>query len=308
MKNKTVRRERICVVGAGLVGSLLSIMLANRGYKVDLIEKRADMRKDSIPGGRTIAMSISNRGWKALERVGLKEKIRSYTVSKTSRKVHLKDGSFQTQEYGRNGQAIYTINRKVINSELLNEAESTGLVDIYFNTHCTNINYDRVEVDIFNKQTGECQLKSYDRIIGADGIFSEVAKGIADQEYADYTRFSPEYGYKELIILPNEDNSWKLDNNVVHVWPQGHFNLVALPNSDKSFTCTLFLKFNGEISLDTLNNHQVVSEFFSQHFPEVSKLIPDYCKQFIENPISKIYSLKCIPWHFNKKSHHLRVC
>jgi len=301
MENQAQKKERIGVVGAGLVGSLLSIMLAKRGYHVDLIEKRSDMRKTSISGGRTIAMSISNRGWKALDRVGLKEEIRANTVPKSARVVHLRNGAYQTQAYGRNGQAIHTINRKTLNSKLLDMAEASGRVKMYFNTQCESINYDHVWIELSNNQTGKRIVKHYDRIIGADGIFSEVAKGMVGQQEMEYERFTPEYGYKELIISPNENNNWKLDHRVVHVWPQGHFNLIALPNKNKTFTCTLFLKFNGEISLNTLNNYEMICSFFHKYFPSISNLIPDYCQQFIENPVSKIFSLKCTPWHYKRK-------
>ncbi len=294
-------KERICIVGAGLVGSLLSIVLGQRGYQVDLIEKRCDMRKEDIPGGRTIAMSLSQRGFKALEIVGLKDYIKQHTVPKTSRMVHLKDGSVQVQDYGRNGQAIHTINRKFINSALLDKAEATGNVTTLFDSHCVQFDLDKLEVEILNKQTGKCHFRTYDRIIGADGVFSKVANEMAKQEGANFERFSPEYGYKELVIPTDSENNWKLNNNVVHVWPQGHFNLVALPNTNKTFTCTLFLKLNGEISLNTLNDHKLIANFFNKHFPDVSNLIPDYCEQFMENPVSKIYSLKCSPWHYRNK-------
>lgn len=301
MDERFTRKERICIVGAGLVGSLLSIILGQRGYQVDLIEKRCDMRKEDIPGGRTIAMSLSHRGFEALSLVGLKDYIKQHTVAKSSRMVHLKDGTVHVQEYGRDGQAIHTINRKFINSALLDKAEATGNVNTYFESHCVNLNLDKLELELVNKQTGKCDFRQYDRIIGADGVFSKVANEIAKQEQANFERFSPEYGYKELVIPTDSENNWKLNNKVVHVWPQGHFNLVALPNTNKTFTCTLFLKLNGEISLNTLNDHKLIANFFNKHFPDVSRLIPNYCEQFMENPVSKIYSLKCAPWQYRNK-------
>lgn len=301
MYTEKSNKADVCIVGAGLVGSLLAILLAERGFSVDLIEKRSDMRIADIPGGRTIAMSISNRGWKGLQKVGLDQEILKNTVAKSARKVHMSNGSTQRQEYGRNGQSIYTIDRKYLNSKLLSRAEQTGLVNIIFDTACTKVDYDTCEVELLNAQNGLRTTNKYQKIIGADGVFSVIAQGMFENQVNGYNRFSPEYGYKELVIPPDENQDYKLDPGVVHVWPRGSFNLVALPNINKSFTCTLFLKFEGKTSLSKLDTHEKVIEFFHEYFSDVAKLIPDLSDQFIRNPISKIYSLKCSPWHYKKQ-------
>ncbi|MCG8696600.1 MAG: FAD-dependent monooxygenase [Bacteroidales bacterium] len=294
--------KTICVVGGGLVGSLLSLRLAQRGFKVDLFEKRADMRSANIAGGRTIAMSISDRGWRALEMVDLKDAIKPNTVPKYSRKVHTSDTDTIVQSYGKPHQALYTINRKYLNSVLLDAAEKTNRVRCFFNSECTFINYDTGEINFRNSRDESVLKQKYDHIIGADGVFSKVAEGIKQDKNSDCSFFSPEYGYKELVIQPNQDGNWQMQHDVVHVWPRGHSNLVALPNTDKSFTCTLFLKFDGEISLNALDNHELVNKFFEKNFNQITKFIPDYANQFLINPISKIFSLKCYPWHYKRKT------
>ncbi|NJO87835.1 MAG: FAD-dependent monooxygenase [Chloroflexia bacterium] len=170
MDTKTFRRK-ICIVGAGLTGSLLSIILARKGFEIDLYEKRPDVRKNPVSGNRTIAMSLSVRGIRGLERAGLSDKIVQNTLPKHSRVVHKSDGSFTVQQYGKNGDTINTINRSELNSQLLNEAERTGNVNFYPNTRCNITDADNGLITVINEISTESFTKEYRWIIGADGIF-----------------------------------------------------------------------------------------------------------------------------------------
>lgn len=294
------KKTKICIVGAGLVGSLLSILLAKRGIAIDIIEKRPDMRLHDIPGGRTIAMSLSDRGWKALSKVDLMPEVYQNTVPKYARNIHT-SGKSIIQEYGKSRQAIYTINRKYINCTLMNKADSYPWVNFFFNHRCTHVDYDSGEITICNMLNKDIEKRTYDHIIAADGIFSEIAQNLIQLTGGDYQRFSPQLGYKELIMGPNSSGDWPMKNNFVHVWPLQHANLVALPNIDKTFICSFFIKYNDEYSMESLENETTVRRFFQDNLKEVIPYMPDYFDQFSANPLSNIYTVKCSKWNYKDK-------
>ena len=71
MKKENKNNKKFGVIGGGLVGSLLAIFLKRRGIDATIFEKRGDMRRDDVDGGRSINLIITSRGINALSRLGL---------------------------------------------------------------------------------------------------------------------------------------------------------------------------------------------------------------------------------------------
>ncbi len=293
-------RKKVCIVGAGLTGSLLTIMLAKKGFEIDLYEKRPDIRKKLVSGNRTIAMSISVRGIRGLKRAGLSEKIVESTLPKHSRVVHKMDGSCSIQQYGAEGDTINTVDRTELNSQLLNEAERTGNVNFFPDTKCNIIDADNGLIT-FIDATDNSYTKEYRWIIGTDGIFSDVRKNLEQEHFISSELQKAKHGYRELIIPPDENGNYRLDKSCVHVWPRRDYILVGLPSHGGKFTCNLFLPAEGELSLKTIKNKEEVLELFNRDFKTVMPLMPGLIDDYFNHAASEILTVKCDKWNYRDR-------
>lgn len=294
--------KKVTIVGAGLVGSLLSIYLAKRGYKVNVFERRQDMRSAVISAGRSINLALSDRGWKGLEGVGIADEIRKIAIPMYGRYIHHKDGSTAYQPYGKNDQAIYSVSRAEINMKLMDLAEEQPNVKLHFEERCLEI--DRKEmISVFEHNVTKDIVKDKsDLIFGADGAFaaSRLNMQLTSDRF-EYNQHYIEAGYKELIIPPGENGKFLMEKNALHIWPRGSFMMIALPNPDGNFTCTLFLPFEGEKSFANLNTKEEVKAFFESEFPDAVPLMPTLQNDFFANPTSSLVTVKCFPWVFDNR-------
>ena len=294
--------KKVTIVGAGLVGSLLSIYLAKRGYKVNVFERRQDMRSALISAGRSINLALSDRGWKGLEGVGIADEIRKIAIPMYGRYIHHKDGSTAYQPYGKNDQAIYSVSRAEINMKLMDLAEEQPNVKLHFEERCLEI--DRKEmISVFEHNVTKDIVKDKsDLIFGADGAFaaSRLNMQLTSDRF-EYNQHYIEAGYKELIIPPGENGKFLMEKNALHIWPRGSFMMIALPNPDGNFTCTLFLPFEGEKSFANLKTQADVKAFFESEFPDAVPLMPSLLNDFFHNPTSSLVTVKCFPWVFDNK-------
>lgn len=296
------KEKKALVVGAGLVGSLWSIFLAKRGYKVQVYERRSDMRKAGFIGGRSINLAMSDRGWKAVEKAGIKSKIESVAIPMYGRMMHNIDGDLAFQAYGRKGQAIFSVSRGGLNLELLHIADSFDNVQLCFDWRCRGVDLDTNTVKFEHNQTGEINSVQSPLIFGADGAFSAIRNSLQKTNRFNYSQSYLDYGYKELSIPPNADGSHRMDKNALHIWPRGKFMLIALPNVDGSFTCTLFLPFEGGAdSFEHLQTDAQILAFFEKYFADAIPLMPDLLADFKQNPTSSLVTIRCNPWHYEHK-------
>ena len=289
-------KKDIVVIGAGLVGSLLSIFLAKRGHAVKIYERRGDMRKEKIVAGRSINLALSDRGLLALEKVGIADAIKKIAIPMHGRFIHNLDGSTAFQPYGKQGQYINSVSRGELNKKLMDIAEQHG-VKIFFNEKCRAIDWKKGSIDFENTSGVQLPASRVDLIFGADGAFS--AARMQHQLQHDQFNYSQHYidcGYKELTIPAGEGGSFLIEKNALHIWPRKDYMLIALPNQDGSFTCTLFFPFEGELSFHQLTTEEKVKNFFQTTFPDVVKLIPDLTQQFFHNPTASLVTVKCFPW------------
>ncbi len=295
-------KKEITILGAGLVGSLLSVYFAKRGYKVDIYERRPDMRKEKISAGRSINLALSDRGWRGLAGAGLEEEIRKVAIPMHARMVHNTDGTLSSQQYGMKGEAIYSVSRGGLNKTLMDLAEQQPGVKIHFNHRCEDVSLDSGEI-IFEEQTTKQTItKKSELIFGADGAFSALRRSMQKLDRFDYSQTYIEHSYKELHIPPGEGGKFLMEKNALHIWPRKNFMLIALPNADGSFTCTLFFHTEGEESFATLKTENDVEVFFKKYFEDAIPMMPDYKKVFFANPTSSLPYIKCYPWTYKDKA------
>jgi kynurenine 3-monooxygenase len=294
--------KRATIIGAGLVGSLWALFMAKRGYQVTVFERRPDMRKLNTGGGRSINLALSDRGLKALKTLGLESKIRDMAIPMHGRLIHLPDGSIGgLQPYGEQGQYINSISRGGLNELLMNEAEQLGNVTFQFNTRSLDIDKGKNEVLLENTETGEQFTTQSDVMFATDGAFSAVRTSMEKTDRFDYSQYYLPHGYKELSIPAADNGGFRMDPSALHIWPRKSFMLIALPNLDGSFTCTLFLAFDGEVAFEHLKTEDQVKAFFKEYFPDVVTLMPNYVEEFFTNPTSSLVTVKCFPWVYGNK-------
>lgn len=287
-------KKEATIIGAGLVGSLLSIYLSKRGYQVSIFERRDDMRKADVEAGRSINLALSDRGIRALEEVGIADEVLRIAIPMHGRHIHNMDGSHAFQPYGKEGQYINSVSRRELNCKLMDLAEQQG-VQIHFDHKLTSIDWK--ENSIAFEHNHKLQITNFKLLFGADGAYSaaRLAHMLQHPKF-EYHQYYIDCGYKELSIPAGPDGSFLLEKNALHIWPRKSYMLIALPNLDGTFTGTLFFPFEGELSFEKLTTGEAVNRFFRETFPDVVPLIPDLTDQFFNHPTSALVTVKCFPW------------
>jgi kynurenine 3-monooxygenase len=290
--------QKIAVVGSGLVGSLLAVYLRKAGHIVHVYDRSPDIRQIQF-SGRSINLAMSNRGWKALDAVGVGDAVRAIAIPMDKRAIHLVD-KLNFQNYGQEGESIYSISRGILNRKMIDLAEAAG-AEFFFEHKIWDVTLDEATLHIGETERGAWEDKKYDMVFGADGAFSRIRHRMQRQSMFDYSQEFLNIGYKELNIPANPDGTHKLDKNSFHIWPRGEYMLIALPNLDGSFTCTLFMPFEGENSFSALANRKLVEDFFEKNFPDSIDVIPKLAEDFFKNPTSTLVTMKCFPWTYEDK-------
>lgn len=297
--------SRVIIVGAGLAGSLLAIYLARRGMQVDVFEARGDMRREEVAGGRSINLALSDRGIAALREIGMDEYMLSEAVPMYGRMIHSVTGETKLLPYsGRQGEYINSVSRAGLNIALMNEAEKHEGVQFIFGEQCVDIDVSDGEVSFASGRTIRA-----DTVIATDGAGSAVRQAMERKLQGFHTSsVFLEHGYKELHIPPANDGGFLLEKNALHIWPRHQFMMIALPNADGSFTCTLFLAHRSSAdiastpSFDQLVDADSVLEFFNREFTDAAPLMPTLADDFFHNPTGELGTVKCWPWNVGGKS------
>lgn len=292
--------RKVTILGAGLVGSLLSILLRKRGYEVDVYERRPDLRTTEIGAGRSINMAMSTRGWKALDLADMRASIEELVIPMKGRYLHQADGSSAFQAYGKDGEAIYSVSRGELNKKLMDKAEELG-VRIHFSHTCTHVNIPQNIITLKDAEGNVSEL-SCDLLFGADGAFSALRTSMSHMDRTDFQQFYISSGYKELCIPPDAAGNFQLEKNALHIWPRRNYMMIGLPNVDGSFTCTLFFPFEGNPSFDSLKTSEDVLAFFKEQFPDALPLMPTLTEDYNTNPTSSLITTRIYPWSYQDKS------
>lgn len=293
----SLKPKQITLIGAGLNGPLLAAELAKRTFRVELYERRADMRQVRQSAGRSINLALSTRGIHALSEAGLWEGMRKIVIPMAGRMMHSESSELTFQPYGKDeSEVIYSISRADLNIALLNTAEAAG-VRTHFQQRCTGLNLKTGELHLRDEQTGKARKLAPELVIGCDGSASAIRIEMLRMNRFNFSQQYLDYGYKELTIPAAPDGQHALERNALHIWPRGNYMLIALPNIDGTFACILFLPFDGADSFAGLTEPAAVDEFFRSRFPDAARLMPDLAQNFFANPTGSMVTIKCSPWH-----------
>lgn len=283
-------------MGGGLVGVVAALYLARRGHQVDVFERRADLRQATGEEGRSINLALSERGWRALEGVGIGEEVRRVAIPMYQRVMHDQQGHLTFQPYGKDKQAIYSVSRGGLNRTLLDLAEAEPNIALHFNQVCQQVDLRARQLVLRDAVTGQERTQPFRHLFGADGAYSAVRGALQKTDRFDFSQQYLDYGYKELTIEAGPAGTWPLEKHALHIWPRGQYMMIALPNLDGSFNCTLFFPYEGEPSFATLQTGTQVRAFFEQVFPDAVPLMPHLEADFFRNPTSSLVTVKCYPW------------
>jgi len=306
---------KFVLIGSGLAGGLLAAYLGRRGYEVDLYERRADPREGNIVGGRSINLAISTRGIHALEQIGLADEALQSAIPMRGRMIHDKSGALHFSPYDVDPKkCINSIGRASLNTTVIEAAQRYPSVRVHFNHKCTDVDLNSATARLVSETVptapqlpgGDAPVAEItaqgDAVIGVDGAFSAVRQSM--QMHIDSFEYDESYlahGYKELTIPPGPEGSWRMEKNALHIWPRKSFMMIALPNPDGSFTCTLFWEFEGPRSFATTKTEEDVSRFFEEEFPDAVPLMPTLLEDFKNNPTGSLVTIRCAPWHYRDK-------
>lgn len=294
--------SRVTLVGGGLTGPLLAISLIERGFEVEIYERRGDMRQMRRTEGRSINLALSTRGIHALQQAGIWEGMRSIVVPMRGRMMHSVAGELTFQRYGKDDtEVINSISRADLNIELMEVAEARG-AKFYFHQRCIGFDFDTGSLRVRDELTGEVRTVEADPVIATDGWGSGIRQEMMKTSRFNFSQDFLDYGYKELTIPAGANGEHQLDAHALHIWPRGNYMLIALPNVDGTFACILFLPFEGESSFAELDSQEKVIGFVLSRFPDVVPLMPDLAANFFANPTGSMVTIKCSPWHVDGRA------
>jgi kynurenine 3-monooxygenase len=281
----------VVVCGGGLVGSLLASYLGRRGYTVDVYERRPDPRSGTAERGRSINLALSERGIDALQRIGLVDTVMAPALAMHGRMMHAPDGSLAYQSYSADGaRAINSISRSALNETLLDAAEATPGVTLHFESRCTS--YDLAANALTIEDDGGAQTVTADIVLATDGFGSAVRQSLVDSGRVHVVTEREDFGYKELAI-PERDGEFAMEPDALHIWPRGASMMIALPNPDRSFTCTLFWP---RADLDALGSEEQVLRHFEAEYPDAVPLMPTLVDDYLANPVGLLATVHANPW------------
>jgi kynurenine 3-monooxygenase len=291
----------ITLIGGGLAGALLAILLARRGWSVDVYERRGDPRVEGYAGGRSINLALAERGLRALRQAGADDAVLKQAVMMRGRYVHPLHGEPGLQRYGRDdSEVIWSINRGELNLVLLDIAESHG-ARLHFDHALERVDF--VDHVATFRHHAETVARPFHALVGADGAGStlraEMAKVQPLGERTDWL----DHGYKELEIPPAADGGFRIEPNALHIWPRGHYMCIALPNDERTFTVTLFMPHAGAYpSFEQVQNGIDAMALFEAQFPDTLPLIPALRHDYEANPVGNLASLYLDRWHLGSQA------
>jgi kynurenine 3-monooxygenase len=308
---KPANETNITIAGAGPVGALLAVILGRKGYKVNLFESRPDSREHDIYQGKSINIALSDRGWLALEAVGISEQVKAAAIAMKKRVIHAPNGTITEQAYGTSEQAIWSVSRAGINEQLLTLAEQETSIELHFEKRLTHVDFTTGCASFSFDTTqskGHIEVDA-DYIFGADGAYSKVRRLAQETPRFSYSQSYMPQCYIELTIPANENESgdarFKMAKEALHIWPRKDFMLIALPNPDGTFTCTLFLNYDNKnnhgYSFESLQERSDVVSFFNENFSDAMPLLENPIDDFMEKSANPLFLVNVDPWVVNNK-------
>jgi len=304
---------KFVLIGSGLAGGLLAAYLGRRGYEVELYERRGDPREGNIVGGRSINLALSTRGIHALEQIGIADEVLRHAIPMRGRMIHDRSGNLHFSPYDRDpNKFINSIGRAALNTTVIEAAQRYPNANVHFNHRCVDVDLEQAVAHLATASDVEAAVPAGpqreiisargDCVIGVDGAFSAVRQSMQKEMTGfEYDERYLAHGYKELTIPPAPDGSWRMEKNALHIWPRKSFMMIALPNPDGSFTCTLFWEFEGPRSFASTKTDDEIRHFFEEEFPDAVPLMPSLLDDFKTNPTGSLATIRCAPWFYKDK-------
>jgi kynurenine 3-monooxygenase len=293
--------KRIAIVGGGLTGPLLAAYLAKRDYEVTVFERNHDPRTTAPQRGKSINITLCTRGFAALERVGVASAVREICVPARGRYIHNADGSYELQPYGNDGEALYSVSRRALNRVLLDHASLSSRVTFRFDAKCVGFDLDAATMTFEDGRTGDRFHATADHVMAADGARSFLRRELQKRDRFNFAQFYSEHGNKELPIPAGSRAEWHKHKNALHIWPRGQYMLIAFPNLDGSFTSTLHLPLEGEVSFDSIHTERDLVKLFETSFPDAYAEMPNVVSDYFANPTIPMVTIRCAPWNHRDK-------
>ncbi|MBA3883386.1 MAG: FAD-dependent monooxygenase [Chthoniobacterales bacterium] len=293
---------KFTLIGSGLAGGMMAAFLGRRGYDVELFERRGDPHSGNLVGGRSINLALSTRGIHALEQLGIADQVLQHAIPMRGRMIHDKSGELHFTQYDRDPEkCINSIGRGALNTATIEAAQQYGSVQVHFNHACSDVDIDSATARVVNTSSDESATVSGDAIIGVDGAFSAVRRSMQRLDRFEYSQTYLPHGYKEFTIPPSADGTWRMEKHALHIWPRKSFMMIALPNPDASFTCTLFWEFEGPHSFAKVKTDDGFRRFFENEFADAVPMMPNLLTEYHENPTGSLVTIRCAPWHYRDK-------
>lgn len=303
--------RRALIVGDGLTGAFLGVLLARDGWSVRVVERRSDPRAAGYAGGRSINLALSARGLASLREADLERVVMERdAIPMRGRMIHMLEGPGRSREavfqpYSSDPRdAINSVSRSGLNLTLIHAAAASAGVEMVFDRLCVDVDFAGTAA-LFRDAKGGLERIEADLIVGADGAFSAVRGAMQKTDRFEYSQSYLGHGYKELHIPAGGEHrlegasgggGFALAPHALHIWPRGGAMMIALPNRDGSFTCTLFWPFEGEHSFAGLASGACASEFFAEQYPDAVELMPTLAQDYAQNPTSSLVTVRCEPW------------
>ena len=298
----TSDNRHITLIGAGLAGAVLATLLVQRGWRVDVYEKRGDPRVQGYGGGRSINLALAERGRHALRLAGADDAVMEHAVMMRGRMVHFLDGRTDLQRYGRDdSEVIWSVHRGELNVVLLDIAERAA-ARLHFDRGLSDVDFDARIATFTDPRDGSTHRATFESLVGADGAGSALRAAMAKQVDLGERTESLGHSYKELEIPPAPDGGFSIEPNALHIWPRGRYMCIALPNDERTFTVTLFLPNEGDPSFANVHDGKDARALFQRDFADALPLIPDLERDFERNPTGILATLYLDRWHLDGRA------
>jgi kynurenine 3-monooxygenase len=296
-----VKPQKMIIVGAGLVGALLAIYLKRRGHDVQVYDKNEDLLATGYRAAKSsINMTLCDRGFLALDAIGVGDAVRRLTTPVYGRLIHDPNGKLTFQQYGANNQALYSVLRSDLNRQLLQFTREHYGIDVYFHEKCLGVDLPTNTITFQNLKSGNISYRTADRIIGADGAFSSVRLQLQKTDRFNYSQQYLEYGYRELTV-PARKDGWISEKHVIHFWPRGNYMLMGFANINATFTFSLHMPLEGPLSFEAIRTREDLVELFEAAFPDVLADMPTLVDAYFANTTNSMITIRCAPWSFRDK-------
>jgi kynurenine 3-monooxygenase len=273
-------------------------MLARRGCQVDVYEQYPDPRVLGRSTGRSINLTLCTRGFVALDRAGVGDAVREKVVPVRGRVLHRPEEPPAFLPYGARAEALSAIARNLLWAVLLDEAERVLGARFHFGQRCTALDLAALRVELTDTATSRCSTHDNAVIIGADGAFSTVRLRLQQQYHFNYSQEYSSSSYVELPIVPSGINGWTSCSDALHLWPRQNSMLLAIPNSDRTFTGSLLLPSRGPFSHETMTTGSELLEFMRERFPDAVNYIPSLADTYFSARPIPLVTVRCSPWSY----------